>query len=92
MKYGETLLCILNSIAAGLSLDPSEMHYFLDIGYRHMDRLTCPIGGTGSRKYNPTCSCNLDTHFDAGRCVYRDDCDKWVTDYFIFVQSRRDID
>jgi hypothetical protein len=83
----------VHSIAAGLLLDPSEMHYFLDIGYRHMDRLTCPIGGgTGSRKYNLTCSCDLDTNVDAGRWVYRDDWDKWVTDYLIFVQSRRDID
>jgi alpha 1,2-mannosyltransferase len=63
----------VHSLAAGLLLDPSELHFFLDIGYRHFDRLTCPIGrDLGSKKYKLDCSCDVDNPQNMTFWVYRD--------------------
>lgn len=47
-----------HSVAAGLFLSASEIHYFEDIGYRHADRTACPRVREEPGKYGP-CACDV---------------------------------
>lgn len=45
----------VHSIAAGIFLDVSEIHYFGDIGYRHDDVKTCAL----QESLQLQCNCNI---------------------------------
>ena len=78
----------MHSLAAGLLLNLSQVHFFQDIGYRHMDRLTCPIGEEiESKKYKLDCSCDLRNYKDSSRWAYRDDWKEWIIKYLIRVHK-----
>ncbi|KAI8589022.1 putative alpha-1,2-mannosyltransferase [Geranomyces variabilis] len=49
----------VHSVAAGMLLKPSELHYFEDIGYRHGDRVHCPAVKEKKGVYGP-CGCDLE--------------------------------
>ncbi|KAI8818511.1 glycolipid 2-alpha-mannosyltransferase-domain-containing protein [Fimicolochytrium jonesii] len=49
----------VHSVAAGLLLRPDELHYFEDIGYRHADRIHCPIVKEKQGVYGP-CECDVE--------------------------------
>jgi alpha 1,2-mannosyltransferase len=70
----------VHSIAVGLLLNQDELHYFGDIGYRHMDRLTCPIDG--KNPHHLQCNCNLQSTVDQERWTYRDHWSIAVQSYF----------
>ncbi|RUS32395.1 nucleotide-diphospho-sugar transferase [Jimgerdemannia flammicorona] len=50
----------VHSIAAAIFLDPSEIHFFNDIGYRHNPFMHCPQ----ERELQLKCHCNADNNFD----------------------------
>jgi mannosyltransferase len=39
----------IHSLAAGLFLEPSQVHYFRDIGYRHTTIMHCPANAPGNQ-------------------------------------------
>lgn len=52
----------VHSIAAGLLLDKSEIHFFNDIGYYHVPFTHCPTGEDVRLKLK--CHCNPEQNFD----------------------------
>ncbi|RUP45559.1 nucleotide-diphospho-sugar transferase [Jimgerdemannia flammicorona] len=55
----------VHSIAAAIFLDPSEIHFFNDIGYRHNPFMHCPQ----ERELQLKCHCNADNNFACARWV-----------------------
>jgi alpha 1,2-mannosyltransferase len=49
----------VHSIAVGLFLNKSEVHFFDDIGYKHDPFMHCPI----SRELQKKCHCNAEENF-----------------------------
>jgi len=52
----------VHSIAAGLLLDKSEIHFFDDIAYYHVPFTHCPTGE--QRRLELKCHCNPSENFD----------------------------
>lgn len=43
----------IHSLGAGLLLEPSQVHYFRDIGYQHTDIFHCPANAPGKQSKRP---------------------------------------
>ncbi|CAO0793800.1 unnamed protein product [Mucor circinelloides] len=50
----------VHSIAVGIFLNKSEVHFFNDIGYKHEPFMHCPT----ARELQKKCHCNADDNFD----------------------------
>lgn len=49
----------VHSIAVGIFLNKSEVHFFNDIGYKHEPFMHCPT----ARELQKKCHCNADDNF-----------------------------
>jgi hypothetical protein len=49
----------VHSIAVGLFLNKSEVHFFNDIGYKHEPFIHCPV----ARELQKKCHCNAEDNF-----------------------------
>ncbi|KAI9205883.1 glycolipid 2-alpha-mannosyltransferase-domain-containing protein [Polychytrium aggregatum] len=48
----------VHSLAVGLFMDPTEVHYFYDIGYEHSGFAHCPVNVPSVGVYFDSCECN----------------------------------
>jgi alpha 1,2-mannosyltransferase len=49
----------VHSIAVGLFLNKSEVHFFNDVGYKHEPFMHCPV----ARELQKKCHCNAEDNF-----------------------------
>lgn len=49
----------VHSIAVGIFLNKSEVHFFNDVGYKHDPFMHCPV----ARELQKKCHCNADDNF-----------------------------
>lgn len=49
----------VHSIAVGLFLNKSEVHFFNDVGYKHYPFMHCPV----ARELQKKCHCNSEENF-----------------------------
>lgn len=55
----------VHSIAVGIFLNKSEVHFFNDVGYKHDPFMHCPV----ARELQKKCHCNAEDNFGNVFCI-----------------------